>query len=367
MKKRFVIVGIILLIIFGGTFAWFGIRSFFISRFFANFQLPPAAVTTYVVKQQTWSPKLQSVGSVVAVNSVSVTPQVSGRILQFYFQPGQMVKMGDPLIQLDDGLDQQTLRNDQAQLTLTQLTYERYQKLYKQNAVEKEKVDSAQADLVKAQAAVATDQLNIKYKKVSAPFDGKVGIRKVNIGQFVQAGDALVSLQSVTPIFVDFFLPEQYLAKLSQGQEVDVTIDSVPNTVFKGRVVGIDSTVDVNTRNIQVQALFDNPDGKLFPGLFANVSVILPQKQDVLVVPQTAINYSLYGDTIYVVQTDGKDKEGKPKLISVQRFVTTGERQGNFVEVLKGVKAGDEVVVSGQIKLRNNSPIVVNNSIKLNN
>lgn len=360
MKKRMIIVISVLVIIFGGTFGWNALKAHFIKSYFKNFHPPATSVTTYVVKQENWESTLSSVGSVVAANSVSVTAQVQGQISQFYFHSGQNVKKGDPLIQLDDAIDQQTLRNDQAQLKLAELTFTRYQKLTRLGAIAKNETDSARASLVRAQAAVQTDELTISYKKILAPFDGKVGIRTVNLGQFVSPGTPLVSLQSIDPIFVDFNLPEQALAKIAVGQTVRVHVDAYPNRVFTGKIIAYNSTVDVNTRNIALRAQFSNADHALYPGTFAKISILVSQSGKMLSIPQTAVTYNLYGDIVYVVKRE-KGKNGKEITTAIQRFVQVGEHKGERVQILKGISVGDEVITSGKMNLRNKSPIIVSN------
>lgn len=358
MIKRVSIVVLVLVVIFGGTFAWNALKTHFIKAYFKNYQAPPVSVTTYTVKPQNWESTLSSVGSVVAINSINVTSQVSGQIQKFYFKSGQHVKKGDPLIQLDDSIDQQALRNDQAQLQLASITYSRYQKLTLLGALSKSEQDNARANLIKAEAMLQTDALNISYKKILAPFDGKVGIRTVNLGQFVSPGNPLVSLQSIAPIFVDFNLPEQALSKIAVGEKVQVRVDAYPDRIFSGKIIAFNSTVEVNTRNIGIRAEFPNEDHSLYPGTFAKVKVVISKGGSVISVPQTAITYNLYGDLVYVVKQE-KDKTGLMKDFAVQRFVQVGERQADQVEILKGLAPGDQVITSGQINLRNHSLIAI--------
>ncbi len=361
MKKRMIIIISVLVVIFGGTFGWNALKAHFIKSYFKNFHPPAVSVSTYKVEPQNWESTLRAVGSVVAQNSVNVTAQARGQILKFYFKSGQNVKKGDALIQLDDAIDQQALRDDQAQLNLARLTLTRYQELTKLGAIAKNETDTAKANFVKTQTALETDQLNISYKKVTAPFDGKAGIRQVNIGQFVNPGDALVSLQSIAPIFVDFNLPEQALAKIAVGESVQVQVDAYPGRVFTGKIIAFNSTVEVNTRNIAVRAEFANADHLLYPGTFAKVTVLVSQGGKVISIPQTAVTYNLYGDIAYVVKHD-KDKKGKALITASQRVVEVGERKGDFVQITKGISPGDEVITSGEMNLHNNSPIAISHA-----
>jgi len=365
MKKRFGLVILILVIIFGGTFAWYRVRVSFTKSYIAHFKAPAVAVSTQVAAKKTWNPMLKAVGTLTAINSINVSSEVNGQVIQLYFKSGQLVKKGDPLIQLEAAVYQQTLYNHIAQLNLDQITYERQVTLYKTRSTSKSAVDAAQAKMLKSRAQVKTAQVMLARKKIKAPFDGRLGIRQVNIGQYVTPGVALVPLQSLNPLLVDFALPEQDLRLLSNGQKIKIKTDAYVGELFKGKITAINSKVNVITRSISVRATIPNNDGRLYPGLFADVSVILPQKQNVITIPQTAITYSLHGDSVFVV-TKSKDKKGKTILIATQKFVTVGDRRGIVIAIKKGVKAGDVVVTSGQLKLHSGAHIIVNNTVKLN-
>lgn len=359
------IVIIVLIVIFGGTFAFYAAKQMLIKIFFAHYQPPPVSVSTTQATAKTWSPTLTAVGTLTAVNGVDVTTQVNGQVTAINFQSGQMVQKDQSLVQLDDSLDQQTLNNDMAQLKLDQMNYERNLKLARQNMLAQSDLDSAQAKMVQSQANVATAQLNISHKNIKAPFAGKVGIRNINLGQFVTAGQALVSLQSMDPMYVDFQLPEQDLTMISVGQTVQLTFDAFPGKVFKGVITAFDSKIDVNTRTLAVRATIPNQSQELYPGLFTNIAVLLPQQNNVLTVPQTAVTYSLYGNTIYIVTQKGVDKKNKPILVAIQRFVTLGDRRDDEVQILSGLQPNEVVVTAGQLKLHNGSIITINNSLKL--
>lgn len=365
MARRYTFVIILLLVIFGGTFGWFAVKEVFISKYFTGFEPPPVTVSTVKVVSDTWQPTLVSVGSTVAVNGIDVTPEVSGQVMKIYFKSGDMVKAGQPLVQLDDDEDQQQLKSDLAQLNLDKLTFERQRKLYATSAVSQSDFDTARAKLAQSKAKVATDKVIIAKKKIVAPFAGRVGIRKVSLGQYIAVGTALVTLQSIKPLYVDFSLPEEDIQSIYQGQPVRVTIDAYPKKVFNGKITAINSKVSTNTRTIEVRAEIPNQDGLLYPGIFADVKVVLPEKKNVVTVPQTAVSYSLYGDLVYIV-TDGKDKKGKSSLIVKSQFVTVGKRLGSNVAITKGLKVGQTVVSAGQLKLHDGDRVTVNNKIKLN-
>ena len=366
MKKRFLLATIILLIIFGLTFAWYIVRVVLTKRFIANYRPPPVAVSTIMATQKTWNPTLKSVGTLLAVQGVDVNSEVPGQIVKIYFKSGQHVKDGNPLVQLDDLVDQQTLQNHLAGLRLDKVNYKRQSRLYRTNATAKSTLDQAQAKMLQSQAQVTTAQVMIQKKKIKAPFNGQLGIRKVNLGQYLSPGETIVTLQALNPLFVDFSLPEQNLRQVHVGQALTITTDAFPGVTFDGKVTAVSSLVDVSTRSLSVRAKIPNADERLYPGLFANVSVILPQQKNVITVPQTAITYSLYGDSLYVVTKSKNKKTKKTDLIATQKFVTLGERKGIVVAVKKGIKPGDVVVTSGQLKLQTGDRVIINNSIKLN-
>lgn len=364
MKIRTILIVIAILIIFGGTFAWDAIRSYYRAKFFAEYTPPPITVSTVVAKTTTWQPTLKSVGTLVAVNGVDVNARVSGQVVGIYFKSGDIVKENQSLVQLDDSIDRQTLRNDEATMIYNGLNYKRLLSVYKTASGEsKNQVDQALATWISSQAQVATDKLNIDYKNVKAPFTGKIGIREVNLGQYVTAGEGLVTLQSLDPLFVDFSLPQQDLSKVNRGQKVNIRFDSYPGEEFQGKISAINSKISEDTRTILIRATLPNPEYRLLPGLYGDVYVLLPQEKNVITLPQTVVTYSLYGDTVFIVTQKGKDKDGKPILIANQRYITVGERKGTKIEILKGIKEGEEVVQTGQIKLRNGSRVIIDNEL----
>lgn len=358
MKKRAVFLVILIVVLFGGTFSWYFFRAYLGYVYGKQYRPPPAAVATQTAVQQNWTPMFSAIGSIEAINSINVTSQVSGQIEAINFQSGQMVKKGDSLIQLDDDIEQQNLRDAKANLELRKITKERNESLFKTRAVSLQLVDESRADYIRAHALVERTLLNIKYKNIVAPFDGKIGIVDVHVGEYINPGAALVSLQSLDPIYIDFNLPGSDLPNLYVNQPVKAILQAYPGQTFSGKISAIDSKVSRDTRNIKIRATFANPDQKLYPGLFADVVIELNQAQSVIVIPQSAIAYSLYGNTVYVVIK--KDNQ----LIAVPKIVTLGERRGDSVAVTKGINAGDQVVVSGTIKLRENTPVVINNSLE---
>lgn len=351
---------------FAATFVFYGVKMFMMRWYMAHFQEPPVYVSTVKAELKTWHPFLSAVGSLKASSGVDVNSEVSGQILSIDFQSGDHVKQGDLLVQLNDAVDQQTLLRDEAKLRFDKIDYERKELLLKENAAAPSAVDAAKAAFLQSQAAVASDNVMIAQKKIRAPFSGKIGIRQVNVGQYITSGTSIVTLQALHPLYVDFSLPEQNVPFLKKNQPITVQVDAYPNQIFNGAISAINSAVDVNTRSIAVRATIPNEKEVLYPGLFANVNVILPDEQNVLTVPQSAITYSLYGDSVYVVEQKGKDKTGKPTSIAVQKYVKVGERRADIAAITQGLQAGEEVVTSGQLKLHPDSHVVVNNSVQLN-
>lgn len=365
MRKRMLIAIIALVIIFGGILAFNIVRKVIINRIIATYVPPPATIASAVAIKENWQPVLTSVGTLTAVNSVNVSSQVPGMVIAIRFKSGDQVQQGQPLVQLDDSTDIQDLKNNQSQLTLNEINFKRQAILYKKAAVSKSDYDQALAQFNQSQALVNRALVLINQKNVRAPFAGKIGIRQVNLGQYVNAGDALVSLQSEDPLYVDFSLPEQALSYLVVGLKVSVTIDAYPGEKFEGVITAINSLITQDTRNINVRAAIPNANHRLYPGGFANVTVYLPEQQSVITIPQTAVTYSLYGNTVYVITEEGKDKKNQPILIARQHVVTLGDMKDNKVVVLTGVSAGDVVVSAGQNKLQNGMRVVVDNSVVL--
>jgi membrane fusion protein (multidrug efflux system) len=364
LSLRMIIMIIFLVIVFGLIFGWGFVRSYFMKRYFATFKPPPVVISTTIVKAVSWQPYISAVGSLVASNGVQVSSEVPGIITYIYFNSGQIVKQGEPLVRLDDSTDIQDYKNLRAQLKLAQINFMRQSKLFKTGSVAASGLDEARAQLQQLEAQTEKARLLIEKKNIRAPFAGKVGIEPINTGQYIAAGTALVSLQALDPIEVEFSVPEQNLSSLFVGQGLQISVGAF-NEVFSGKIAATNSEVNMQTRNILVKGVIPNPKLKLYPGMFANINVLLPKQEKVITVPQTAVTYNLYGDTVYVVKPEGKDKEGKPILKARLQYVTPGERRDSEIAVNKGLNAGDEVVISGQLKLQDGSQVIVNNSNNL--
>jgi membrane fusion protein (multidrug efflux system) len=356
--------GLFLAIVFGFGFVKFTqIQGFITMAKSGAFEPPPTAVTTDVAKQSEWQPTLESVGTATAVNGVTVSTDLAGIVRQIAFESGNKVRAGDLLVRLDTTQEEAQLHQSEAQRDFVAVTLKRDKDLVEKHAISRSDYDNAEAAYRQGQAAV--DQFNalIARKTLRAPFDGVAGIRQVNLGQYLREGDPIVALQAFDPIYVNFSLPQQDLGKLAVGQPVALRVDAFAGQSFDGAITAINSMVDQATRNIQVQATFKNPDWRLRPGMFAKVSVIMSEKQNVVAIPATAIHYAPYGDSIFVV-SELKDPQGKEYKGVKEQFIKTGQSRGDMIAIVSGLKPGEEVVTSGVFRLKSGARVSVNNQIK---
>jgi membrane fusion protein (multidrug efflux system) len=328
------------------------------------FEPPPTAVTTAVAEKTEWKPTLDTVGSVTAINGVTVSTDLAGIVSQIAFESGRKVKAGDLIVQLNTDQEQAQLAQFEAQQKLAKLNIDRFKALLEKKTVAQSDYDSAEATYGQAVASVNQYKALIARKTLRAPFDGIVGIRQVNLGQYVKEGDMIVTLQSFDPIFVNFNLPQQDLAKLANNQLVEITVDAFGSQKFSGKITAINPLVDSNSRNVQIQATFPNSDTKLKPGMYARVSVVLPESQEVVAIPSSSIHYAPYGDSIFVVSDLKDEKTGKSFKGVTEKFITLGQTRGDLVAITKGLNPGEEVVTAGVFRLKNNAPVTVNNEIK---
>ena len=354
-------------VVFGGVFGmkWFGGKM--MNQYFDNMPMPPAVVSSAVAKSENWAASLNGVGSVVASNGADVTTESGGIIAALHFESGARVKKGDLLVTLSAGTERADLARLQAQADLAQSEFARLERLYKLDAISKSELDRAQADLSAARAGADAQRAKLAQKQIRAPFSGQLGIRQVNVGQYLSAGTPIVSLQAINPVFVDFTLPEQNQAAVQNGQTVSVVVDSQPGRTFSGVISAIEPLVDSKTRNFKVRARFDNADEALRPGLFARASIGLASPANVVTIPQTSVSYNPYGNSVYVIQSvKGKDADGKAvdELVVRRRFIKTGETRGDLVAVTDGLKAGEQVATSGLLKLQNDSKVKINNTVQ---
>ncbi len=325
--------------------------------------MPVEAVTSAPVKEEDWAPVLSSVGSVSAVQGAIVSAELGGTISEITFQNGGVAKKGDVLMKLDASSEEAQMRTAEADLELARKDLERTRDLAVRKVVSKAEFDSAESKFKQKEGSVDQMRSMITKKEVRAPFDGQLGIRQVNVGQMINAGQQVVPLQALEPMYVDFAIPQQRLPQLSTGLEVRVKSDAVQGRDFVGKLTAINSTVDPVTRNVSLQATLDNKDHTLRPGMFAKVEVVLPEKNRTLVIPGSAVSYAPYGDSVFVIEKKKDPKTGKESQMIRQQFVRIGEARGDFVSVTTGLKAGETVVGTGVFKLRNGMAVTVNNDL----
>ena len=365
---RATLIAIVLLVAIFFVLGYFKVQQFMGFAAMAKagfFKSPPIAVTTTVASQSEWQPTLDTIGTVTAINGVTVSTDLAGIVDKIAFTSGTVVKTGDLLVHLNTDQEQAQLEQAQAQLALAQLTLNRDRDLLAKRTISQQDYDTAEATYRGNQATVDQFRALIARKTLRAPFDGVIGIRQVNLGQYLNTGDAVVSLQSFDPIYVNFTLPQQDLSKLAVGQQVDVRLDAYGDAVFPGQINAVNSMVDQATRNVQVQATLQNGEQKLRPGMFAKVSVILPQREQVIALPVSSVHYAPYGDSVFIVGDD-KDEDGKPIKSVKEQFVKLGTARGDLVAVVSGVKPGDEVVTSGVFRLKSGAAIIINNKVQPN-
>ena len=325
--------------------------------------MPPTTVASATVKEEDWAPVLSSIGSISAVQGAVVAAELGGVVAQVNFQNGGEAKKGEVLVKLDASAEEGQLRTAEADLELARTNLQRTRDLAARKVVSKQEQDAAQSAFGQKQGAVDNMRAFITKKELRAPFDGQLGIRQVNVGQSIDARQPIVALTALDPVYVDFAKPQQELAKISTGLEVRVHTDAVPGREFTGKLTAINSMVDTVTRNVTLQATLDNPDHALKPGMFVKVDVVLPEKSKTLVIPGSAVSYAPYGDSVFVIEKKKDPKTGKESQTLRQAFVRIGEARGDFISVTQGLKAGDVIVSTGVFKLRNGTPVTINNDL----
>jgi membrane fusion protein (multidrug efflux system) len=325
--------------------------------------MPPTTVSSAVVKEEDWAPTLSAVGSISAVQGAIVSTELGGIVSGVGFQSGSEAKKGEVLLKLDSSSEEALLHTAEADLELARANLQRERDLAARKVVSKQELDAAESTFGQKQGTVDNMRAFIAKKQVRAPFDGQLGIRQVNVGQMINSGQQVVSLQALDPVYVDFALPQQELSKLAPGLEALVRTDAVPGREFKGKLTALNSMVDTVTRNVTLQATFENPDHALKPGMFVKINIALPEKGKTLVIPGSAVSYAPYGDSVFVIDKKKDPKTGKETQTLRQAFVRVGEARGDFVSVTQGLKAGDEVVSTGVFKLRNAMPVTINNDL----
>lgn len=334
------------------------VRPAMIGKFLAAMRPPPAPVATAVAVAETVPQLLPAVGSLQAVHQVTVTPEVGGTVVKLLFESGASVTAGQPLVQINDRPQQGDLANYRAQAHVAALDQARYRTLVARQAASQQQVDQAQATLEQANANIAKTEAQIAQLLVRAPFSGVLGVRQIDLGQYVKSGDPIVTLTDLDHLYANFTVAEGDRGRVAVGQTVRLTVSAYPNRVFEGRITAIDPQVSVDTRTVKLQATLGNPDHALQPGMFANVTVMLPPAPDQVVLPETAVDYSLYGNSVFVVR-EAATPDGKTALHVERLSVSTGDRVNGRVILLAGIKPGDRVVVAGQNKLHNGDAVVL--------
>jgi len=365
MAKRMILMLVVAAMLLTGL-GYFKMRQVQASVKANTFQPPPEAITTIVTKQETWPTTLSVVGTMVAVHGVTVSADLPGVVDRIMFDSGRTVREGEVLVEQDTRQERAQLAAMEAQRDLAKINYARYQQLAKEGVISKMDYDKATADQKQTEANVGEVKATIERKTIKAPFSGVLGIRQVNLGQYLSAGSPIVPLQSLNPIYVNFSVPQEVLAHVRVGDSVRLETENLAGLHFTGRVNAIDSVVDQATRNIQVQATLANPEGKLHPGMFAQVEVGVGAKQSVIPLPASAINYAPFGNSVFIV-TDLKDPKGNPYRGVRQQFVKVAGSRGDQAGVVSGLKPGEEVVTSGVFKLRNGAAVAVNNKVQPGN
>ena len=356
--RWFIIVGLGLALLVGALVGFNAFRSHMIAQFFANNKPPPSNVTVVEAKSEVIPNLLVAVGDLAAVHQVNVTSDVSGRITDIMFTAGATVKAGSPLLQLFDGPEQGDLASFKAQATGAQLALDRAKQLAARQFGPQATADAAQATYDQAVAGIAKTEAIISQKLVRAPFDGELGVRHVEVGQYLTAGTQIVTLTDLSQLYSNFTVTEKDSGNLKVGQTVRVGVDAYPGRNFEGKINAIEPQIATDTRNIRVQATIDNPDHILKPGMFTTVTVMLPDKPAVVTVPETAVDYTLYGDSVFLI-TEKKEDDGKTSLTAVRTFVRTGNRISGRAEILSGLKPGDRVVAVGQLKLQSGAAVAI--------
>lgn len=368
-SKRMIIMLIITGVIVGGVVAFQIFKNSMIEKGIKGTANPPQSVSTVVAEESIWQPTVEALGSFSASEQASLSAEVSGLVTSIQFDSGQKVRLGQTLVELNPAPLIAQLAQAEAEAALAGLTLKRDEAQLKIQAISQAVVDSDRATLKSALAQVAAQKALIAQKTIRAPFTGQLGIRQVNLGQYLAPGATVVTLQKLDPMDIDFTVPQSQIDLIQVGMQARVETSAAPGRTFSGKVTAIEPQIDPATRNLKVRARLANPDSILLPGMFATVRLTQGQPASYVTLPNAAIAYNPYGATVFIVtgEDKGRDTDGKPGLTVQQRFITTGQTRGDQVAVLKGVEVGEIVVTAGQLKLRNGSPVTVNNSIQPSN
>ena len=363
MKQKVAIAILLLLVVVGGLA---GVRVLQVKKMIAagkSFATPPETVSSVVATEETWQGVIPSIGSISAFQGVTITPEIPGLVREIAFEPGGVVAKGDLLVRMDVSSEEAQLRGSEAQVELARVNLDRVRKLRADTTVSQAELDSADALFKQNQANSDSIRATIDKKTIRAPFAGRLGIRLVNVGQYLEAGKPIVSLQALDPVYADFALPQQELGRLKVGMRVRVTTDAYVDTQFPGILTTINPDLDAGTRSVNLQATLTNSTLLLRPGMFARVEVLLPEEHKVLVIPATAVLSAPYGDSIYLIESKAAGTNGTPQLTVRQQFIRAGQARGDMLSVISGLKPGERIVGSGLFKLRNGMAVVENNTL----
>jgi multidrug efflux system membrane fusion protein len=353
------IVGVLLALVLGGFYGFNRYRAQAIATFFANNKPPPAQIAAVIATSEMVPRFAIGIGSLAAVHQVTITPEIGGLATAILFTPGATVNAGDPLVQLNDAPERGDLANYEAQARWAAVSLERAKLLAQRQAGPQQTVDQNQSLLDQARAQIIKTQAIIAQKLIRAPFAGRLGVRQIDLGQYLSQGTTIVTLTDLHQLDVNFTLPSTMRAEIVLGQTVNITADAFPGRAFTATIAVIEPQIRADTRTMMVQATLANPDEALLPGMFVNAAVVLPAERDQVVLPETAVDYTLYGDSVYVVREDGRDAGGKPVKKAFRTPVKTGKRWEGKVAILSGLKPGEQVVAAGQIKLQDGAPVIV--------
>jgi membrane fusion protein, multidrug efflux system len=364
MIKRMIFMLIAVGLVFGGVFGFQAFKNTMIKQIMSAAPAPPQTVATVMAATQDWQPQIEAVGSLRAVKGADLAFEVSGIVKEIHFNSGDDVPAGDILVMLRADDDIGKLAALQATAALSEINHKRDQEQFKIKAVSQATLDTDAANVKNSNAQVAEQQAVVEKKTLRAPFAGRLGVRAVDIGQYISAGTMVVTLQALDPIYVDFFLPQQVLSQVRLEQAVTIKIDTYPDQDFIGSITAINPKVDAATRNVQVRATLKNPDLRLLPGMYASVRIAAGNKERYVTLPQTALTYNPYGETVYIVDDKGTAPNGQPQFVARQAFVTAGPKRGDQVAILSGIEEGQTVVAAGQMKLHNGSTLMIDNIVR---
>jgi len=363
MKKRMIWMVAIVGFVFAAIIGYQMFVASMMKQFLASNAQPPATVTATQVKAEEWQPQLASVGTLRAIQGVEISAEIAGLVKKVHFRSGDEVKKGDLLLEMNSDEEAAQLQALKANRKLAEINLKRDEQQFKVHAISNSKLDASRAELSSRRAAEQQQQAIIDKKRIRAPFDGRLGITQINEGQYLNPAEHIVTLQDGRALYIDFSMPQKYVTQLNRGQAISVIADNKTQHAIGGTISTINSVVDNSTRNVQVEGLIDNSDGKLLPGMFVNVNIDVGAPQNLLTLPQTSISFNAYGSTLFVAREEQGSEEGKTQLVAQQLFVKTCDKRGDQVAILEGLKEGDTVVTSGQLKLKNGTPLIINNTV----